>query len=414
MRKTERKSLRIGYQGEIGSNSELAAEYFAGNLKVEGGSCELIPLENSRKTVKALAAGEIDYAVLAVHNNIGGVVEETRSALEGQPLSACDVKYIRIGHALFCAEKDAVISDIKRVVSHPQAIRQCALFFSEYLPQVNFLPSDDTAEAAIKLKNGLYPPHTAIICRKETGLKLGLTLLKENIENLQNSQTMFRLYTGQGAAISFDNGARVSFFMRVLFVLAKCGKAALPLIAVGTLASCAGIALMLSNHALCLVCAAAAAICFLLAAAGPAAGRYYAMLRTVGCWKYYSTPKNNALMSVMQDSQRIVKIFIEHGKLKMNGWICAQKVEPLCESKRVFISDFDESCGELIYRFGNENYGAPQNVIGVARLEWKCVPPLNRLDFIEGAYLSAGGAKIGTLTYYRITESEFYALRNRS
>ena len=55
--------IKIGYQGEIGSNSEEAARKFVLNFKLV--DVKLIPLINSKTVIENLKSKCIDYAVVA-------------------------------------------------------------------------------------------------------------------------------------------------------------------------------------------------------------------------------------------------------------------------------------------------------------------------------------------------------------
>ena len=85
--------MKIGYQGDIGSNSEEAVRLFVEKLNIR--DFELIPLISSKNVVNYLAEGKIDFGVCAVYNSIGGIVLETKEATDSLDLIIKD-KYKKI------------------------------------------------------------------------------------------------------------------------------------------------------------------------------------------------------------------------------------------------------------------------------------------------------------------------------
>lgn len=183
--------IKIGYQGDIGSNSEEAASKFIQQLGIK--DYELIPLISSKNVIKYFVNKEIDYAVLAVKNSITGTVVETAEALIGHNLTILDSLELPIHHCLFI--KQGVSFDkINTVASHIQALKQTREHRLAMFPNLVELEVEDTAVAAIKLANDTYPDNYAVICRKNAGLDNGLVLLAENIEDDSNNRTTFFIY----------------------------------------------------------------------------------------------------------------------------------------------------------------------------------------------------------------------------
>ena len=106
--------IKIGYQGINGSNSEIVAKKFQKSLNVES---ELLGLITSKNVIEELKNKSIDYGVLAYKNTIGGIVEETREALQEIEYKIIDKISIPINHCIF-KKKNISINSIKNVASH--------------------------------------------------------------------------------------------------------------------------------------------------------------------------------------------------------------------------------------------------------------------------------------------------------
>lgn len=190
------QTIRIGYQGDKGSNAEEAAKIF-GN-KLEGGSwIEYVPLVTAEGVLTALQRGDISLGVVAVVNSLGGVVSETQHMLDHAGIgdwrvASIDEHVLPIHHCLF-TEKEGV--DIRFVASHEQALKQTRAWRAEHLPEAKEVETIDTAYAARMLEEGAFAHDVAVICRKDVGMSYGLNLVEENIED-GVSYTTFHLLQG--------------------------------------------------------------------------------------------------------------------------------------------------------------------------------------------------------------------------
>lgn len=185
-------NIKIGYQGLVGSNSEEAAKAFKANLGLP--DAELVPLKSSRNVVLALSNEEINYGVMAIENSIGGIVEESKQALEGASLLISGSLSLPIHHSMFFKDENISNEDIETVASHVQALKQSSNLIESEFGKSELLEMEDTAIAAKMLANDDLNNKTAIICRKNAGEMYNLYLYKENIENDSSNQTKFHIY----------------------------------------------------------------------------------------------------------------------------------------------------------------------------------------------------------------------------
>lgn len=181
--------MKIGYQGIEGSNSEASAKSMAARLGWTG--VEYVPLVHSRGVVEALLADEVDYGVMATLNHVAGVVQETETALRGLNYRMLALDCIPIHHCLFV--KDPSVTEIHTIASHIQALQQCRDTLTRDYPAVRWREEEDTAIAARHLAEGLLPPDTGVLCRRDAGEAFGLHLVRENLEDDAENATEFEL-----------------------------------------------------------------------------------------------------------------------------------------------------------------------------------------------------------------------------
>ncbi|XP_008792326.2 arogenate dehydratase 2 isoform X4 [Phoenix dactylifera] len=109
--------LRVAYQGLPGAYSEAAAAKAYPN-------CEAVPCELFETAFDALERWLVDRAVLPIENSLGGSIHRNYDLLLRHKLHIVgEVKYA-VRHCLL-ANPGVKKEDLKRVLSHPQALAQC-------------------------------------------------------------------------------------------------------------------------------------------------------------------------------------------------------------------------------------------------------------------------------------------------
>ncbi len=109
------------YLGDGNSYSHAAAVRLAGGALKGYGTLQ---------AVLAAVGTECGAAVLPVENNVEGAVNEVYDALFDSELYIDSQLVLPVQHSLIAAD-GVKIGDIRRVVSHPQAIAQCRRFLGE-------------------------------------------------------------------------------------------------------------------------------------------------------------------------------------------------------------------------------------------------------------------------------------------
>lgn len=183
---------KIAFQGIHGANSEEAA------LAFFGASPTLVPCETFEDVFCAVSRGECKFGVLPFENSLTGTISEVFDLLLKYDLHIAGEYHLKINHQLLACE-GAAISDIKKVISHPQALEQCS----------KFLNSLNNAEKEPYLNTALSAKHVsesgdktlAAIASPRAAKSYGLKVLSENIANSETNTTRFIIISKDAAPI---------------------------------------------------------------------------------------------------------------------------------------------------------------------------------------------------------------------
>lgn len=172
--------MRVAYSGVEGAFAWIAAR----RIFPEG---ECVPFPDFASAYDAVLSGDCDVAVLPIENSTAGEVGQVIDRLFSGSLAVTGVYDFSITHHLL-APKGATLADIKKVVSHPQALAQCAPFirmhgYREEQAENTALAARAVAEAG--------DVHTAAIASEETAELYGLEVLLRNINETAMNTTRF-------------------------------------------------------------------------------------------------------------------------------------------------------------------------------------------------------------------------------
>lgn len=140
-------TVTIAHLGPVGTYAESAALACAEWLQQKTGqSATLRPYPSIAQTIRAVALGETEFAVVPVENSIEGSVTVTLDTLwQFDALQVQQALVLPIAHALIsCAE---TLNQVQTVYSHPQALAQCQGWLEKFLPDVQLIPANSTTEA---------------------------------------------------------------------------------------------------------------------------------------------------------------------------------------------------------------------------------------------------------------------------
>ena len=132
--------MRIAIQGELGSNSHMAAVQMFGD---EGIAVEVVACEVSAEVIGRVVAGEVDGAVLPIENSLHGSVAEHYDLLLAEPVRIVRESSLRVRHNVI-ALPGVRLDEIRKVISHPVALSQCRRWQREHR-EIVASPFYDTA-----------------------------------------------------------------------------------------------------------------------------------------------------------------------------------------------------------------------------------------------------------------------------
>ncbi|MBQ8341592.1 MAG: chorismate mutase [Clostridia bacterium] len=135
----------------------------------------------------AIDRGECDYGVLPIENSTAGSVTQIYDLMSCHRFYIVRALRLKIDHCLL-AKKGTRIEEVKEVVSHQQALSQCAGYIAK-LEGVKATAFPNTAKAAAFVKDA--PNGVAAIANRDCADIYGLTVLDTAIQDNGNNYTRF-------------------------------------------------------------------------------------------------------------------------------------------------------------------------------------------------------------------------------
>jgi len=195
----------IGIQGVKAAFHDMAArKYF--DLK----EIQLAEFRDFRSMSKAVASGEINYAMMAIENSLAGSLLPNYGLLEEFGLSIIGEEYLRIEMQLMALPGQS-LNQINQVMSHPIALRQCDPFLSKY-PTWRITEAEDTAGSAKEIAEGKLHG-VAAIAGKLAASTYGLEILASSIETNKHNYTRFLVITREQANCDMCNKASLRLIL---------------------------------------------------------------------------------------------------------------------------------------------------------------------------------------------------------
>nr|DAD26070.1 TPA_asm: hypothetical protein HUJ06_027538 [Nelumbo nucifera] len=172
--------LRVAYQGVQGAFSEAAAEKAYPN-------CEAFPCEQFDTAFNAVEQWIVDRAVLPIENSLGGSIHRNYDLLLQHSLHIVGEVKLAIKHCLL-ANHGVRLEDLKRVLSHPQALTQCESTLTK-LGVVREAIDDTAGAAQLVFVHKLQD--TGAVASAEAARIHGLNILAKNIQDDSDNITRF-------------------------------------------------------------------------------------------------------------------------------------------------------------------------------------------------------------------------------
>ena len=184
----------IGIQGGQGSFNEQAAKIWAASNEETIVNPKIEYLYTSENVMRALEAGEIDLGTCALHNAIGGIVDESIHALAEHRVKVAAKLAIEITHSLM-KKKGVELGAINTIYAHPQVFAQCRQNLATNYPDLSLVSGEgdmiDTAVAAKALAEGKLPDSVAILGPEILADLYDFDVVIRNQQDQKNNFTTF-------------------------------------------------------------------------------------------------------------------------------------------------------------------------------------------------------------------------------
>jgi len=189
--------MKVAFQGEPGAYSEQAVFNYFGNI-------ETLPCESFDVVFDAVNARECDSGLIPIENSLAGSIHQNYDLLLRNQLHIVGEYLLRVRHCLITLP-GVKKEDIKKAISHPQALGQCAGYLRNH--GIKAEQGYDTA-GSVKLLKESGARDTAAIASKRAAEIYGMQILEEGIED--NPENYTRFLAIQHEAIIPESEAKTS------------------------------------------------------------------------------------------------------------------------------------------------------------------------------------------------------------
>src|SRR3989442_6145343 len=175
---SNRKTMRVAFQGEPGAFSEAAA------IQLLGDAITTVPRATFDAAFRAIGEGAAAAVLAPVENSLAGSVVrvfdlllESRLAIVAETILPIEMQLIAL--------PGASLGDIRSVASHPMALAQCERFFAAH-PQWKRVPAEDTAGSVREVLSREDKSCAAIAGRRAAEHYHGVILAERIQDNAEN------------------------------------------------------------------------------------------------------------------------------------------------------------------------------------------------------------------------------------
>jgi len=158
----------------------------AATLQQFGLSAQLVPQKSIPAVFDEVLRGRAHYGVVPVENSTEGIVSHTLDMFMESDLQIIAEVLLEVSHDLM--SRSGRMEDVRKVVSHPQALAQCRQWLEENLPDIPLMDVSSTALAAQMVAED---DNAAAIASEMAASLYDLRVVKKKIEDNPNNFTRF-------------------------------------------------------------------------------------------------------------------------------------------------------------------------------------------------------------------------------
>jgi prephenate dehydratase len=181
--------IDVAFQGERGAFGDEAARIYFQQREERGARREVnpVPCKSFADVFRAVAGGEVDCGLVPVENSQAGSINDVYDLLRQHDLFVIGEISHEVNQCLLCL-KGQKLEDIKRVISHPQALAQSDVFLREL--NVEVVATYDTAGSAKMLRDEQLNGVAAIAAAGAAEI-YDLEILARDIQTIKGNYTRF-------------------------------------------------------------------------------------------------------------------------------------------------------------------------------------------------------------------------------
>lgn len=195
--------LKVAFLGPQATYTHVAA------MQQFGLSAQLVPLKSISSIFEEVSRGRASYGVVPVENSNEGVVSHTLDMFMSSDLKIIAEILLPVSHDLL--NLSGQTADIRKVISHPQAIGQCRSWLEENLPDIPLVDASSTASAA---QQAAEDASVAAIASETAASLYGLRVVKHKIEDNRNNFTRFLVIGNEMQSPSGNDKTSIMFSVK--------------------------------------------------------------------------------------------------------------------------------------------------------------------------------------------------------
>jgi prephenate dehydratase len=195
--------MKIAFQGESGAYSEQAVFNYFGTVETQ-------PCESFDMVFDSVVSGVSDFGLIPIENSLAGSIHQNYDLLLRHELHITGEYLLRVQHCLI-ALPGVQKADIKKAISHPQALGQCAAYLRGL--GVKTESTYDTAGSVKMLKESGARDTAAVASRRAAEIH-GMQILEEGIEDNAENYTRFLAISKTGTMSDGEAKTSIVFTLK--------------------------------------------------------------------------------------------------------------------------------------------------------------------------------------------------------